>query len=183
MKAVTAGDVVAGKRLAPIARVHVQAGPFRLHLRDLDVLRLEHHVRARAMSRRQQIADDLALGVDGDRTTAGQLGQIDPMTGATKRDVQAFVTQSLARQAAAEAGVVKQIDGGLLEHARPYALDDVLLAPALDGNRVDASLLEEVAQQQSGGPRADDADGDTRGGHGSRHCDMGPGAIILSCRS
>ena len=183
MKAVTAGDVVAGKRLAPIARVHVQAGPFRLHLRDLDVLRLEHHVRAGAMSRRQQIADDLTLGVDGDRTTASQLGKIDPMTGATKRDVQAFVTHPFERQATAEAGIVKQIDRRLLEHARSHALDDVLLAPALDRHRVDASLLEEVAQQQSGGPRADDADGDTRGSHESRHCDMGVGAIILSCRS
>src|SRR6476646_2686067 len=110
MKAVTAGDVVAGKCLAPIARVHVQAGPFRLHLRDLDVLRLEHHVRASSMSRRQQVADDLTLGVDGDRTTASQLGQIDPMTGATKGDVQTFVTHPLSLQAIAEAAVVTQLD-------------------------------------------------------------------------
>jgi hypothetical protein len=105
------------------------------------------------------------------------------MTGAAKGDVQTFVTHPLSLQAIAEAAVVKQIDSGLLEHARPHALDDVLLAPALDRHRVDASLLEEVAQQQPGGPGADDADGDTRGSHESRHCDMGVGAIILSCRS
>ena len=84
----------------------------------------------------------------------------------------------------AEACLVEQVDGGLLEHARPHALDDVLFTLGLDGDRVDASLLEEMAQQQPGGPGADDADGNTRGaGHGSRHCDMGAGPIILSCRS
>jgi hypothetical protein len=136
------------------------------------------------MSRGQQIANDLALGVDRNRAPTGQLGQIDAMTGAAKGDVQAFVTHPLARQPIAEADLVQQIDGGLLEHARSHALDDVLLAPDLDGDRVDASLLEEMAQQQPGGPGANDADCDARGGaHGSRHCDMGASAIILFCRS
>ena len=94
------------------------------------MLRLEHQMRAGAMSRGQQIADDLALGVDRDRAPARQLGQIDAMTDAAKGDVQAFVTHPLARQPIAEAGLVKQIDGGLLEHARSHALDDVLLALA-----------------------------------------------------
>ena len=58
----------------------------------------------------------------------------------------------------ADAHRVHQVHGALLEHAGTDALDDVLAAVALDDDRVDAGLVQQLPQHQARGARADDAD-------------------------
>ena len=53
---------------------------------------------------------------------------------------------------------MQQIDGALLEHARPHPIDHVLAAAVLDDDRIDAVQMQQLAEQQPGRTRADDAD-------------------------
>ena len=62
-----------------------------------------------------------------------------------------------AREPIAHADLVHQIDRTLFEHTRAHALDDMLAAPVLDDDRVDAVEVEELPKHETSWPRANDA--------------------------
>ena len=66
--------------------------------------------------------------------------------------------QPFAAQSFAYAQLDHQIDRALLEHAGSHPLDHIIAAAIFNDDRVDALQMKHLAQQQSGGPRADDAD-------------------------
>src|SRR5256885_8093361 len=66
--------------------------------------------------------------------------------------------ESLAAHALSEPGLSHEIDGALLEHARAYALLDILAAAALEHDRLDADTRKQMGEHQPRGPRTDDAD-------------------------
>ena len=67
--------------------------------------------------------------------------------------------------ALAEADSCSRSTVRLLEHAGADALDHVPLAANLDRDRVDAGLLQEMAEQQARRSGADDPDGGSRVTH------------------
>ena len=80
------------------------------------------------------------------------------MPRSAKCQVDAVVPQALARQAVADAHRVHQVHRALLEDAGTDTLDDVLARVALDNDRIDASLVQQLTQNQARGARADDGD-------------------------
>jgi hypothetical protein len=72
--------------------------------------------------------------------------------------VDAVVDQALARQSIAETGFDEQIDRALLEDTRADPMLDVLPAASFNNDRFDPLEVQEMRQQQSGGPGADDPD-------------------------
>ncbi len=67
----------------------------------------------------------------------------------------------------ADAGLVQQVDGDLLQHAGANAAEHVLGGLALEDDGVDAGLVQQLAEQQAGRAGADDGD---LGSHGDVSC-------------
>ena len=157
MEPVAARDEVAGNLVIGAVVPIADARMCRVDVVDAQARCLEQEHPAAALARRDQILDDLALPVDGDRAAAGELGEVDVMPRSAKRKVDAVVPQAL-RQAIADAHRVHQVHRALLEDAGTDALDDVLARVALDDHRVDAGLVQQLTQNQARGARADDRD-------------------------
>ena len=83
------------------------------------------------------------------------------------------------RQPVAEPDLAEQIDRRLFEDAGTNALDDVRFAADFHGHRVDAGLVEQVAEEQARGTGADDGNGDACVGHQrvARHFDTAADAF------
>ena len=62
------------------------------------------------------------------------------------------------RSRGVDAEVGHQVDGALLQHAGAHAAFDVVAAPRLQHDAVDAGALQQQRQEQPRGTRADDAD-------------------------
>ena len=129
-----------------------------IEVSNADVVDLEPQRLAGRDARVDQILDDFVLSVDRDGAAAGQLRERNAMALAAERHVNPFVPQPFAREAVAEADLVHQIDGALLEHARADALDHMLLAAIFEDERMDAPQVEKVAEHQPCRTAADDAD-------------------------
>ena len=77
---------------------------------------------------------------------------------AREPQLDAVVDEPLAPQPLADADLVQQVDRALLQHARADPLLDVLAAPVLEHDGVDARQVQQMREHQSGGPGADDPD-------------------------
>ena len=104
-----------------------------------------------------QILHHFVLPVDRNGLAAAQLLQVDVVTLAAKTEVQPLMRQAFALQPFAHAHLDHQIDGALLQHPGAHALDHILLAAVFNDDRIDALQVQQVSQQQAGGPGADDA--------------------------
>ena len=158
VKAVAPGDEIAADLVRHGVQLKTHA---RLRRRDLvhrHVLDVEIEGPARRPARRDQILHHFVLAVDGDRPTAGEFREVDPMPCAGEGDIQPLVAQAFAIQPIADARVAQEIDRALLEHPGAHALDDVILAAILEDDRIDAGEVQQVAQQQARGAGADDCD-------------------------
>ena len=105
-----------------------------------------------------QVLDDFVLAVDRDRTAAGQAGHVDPMACASEADVNPLVTHALPAEAIANARLVHQVHGPLLEHSCTHAFNDVIPAPAFEDDRVDARTMQQMTEHQSRRPGTHDSD-------------------------
>ena len=169
VKAVATGNKVAGnfKRLTVFLEPHtglVGVKVQHLHLAGL-VIRGQTGLRARV----HQVAGDLSLSIDHHVLAAGERGQIHPVALTGKQHVKAAVHQAVAVHACAHTGLVEQVHGDLLEHASADAAQHVVRALALHNHRVDTGLVQQLAQQQTGGTCANNGDLGANGtGHGFR---------------
>jgi hypothetical protein len=68
------------------------------------------------------------------------------------------VDEPLAQQSLPHPDFVQQVDCALLEDAGSDSLLDVLSAPVLENDRVDARQMEELRQHEPGGTGTDDPD-------------------------
>ena len=157
MEAVAAGDHVALELMRFALVAEVDAGPVGLQLVHGNVLDLEQERLARLEPRADQVLDDLRLPVDDDRL-AGQRREVDPMALAVELQLDAPVDDPLALHTHADAGVAEEVGGALLQHPRANAMLDVLAAPVLEDDRVDALEVEQVRERQAGRAGADDPD-------------------------
>ena len=78
------------------------------------------------------------------------------MGAAGERDLDAVVRQPLGVEPGGAAGAVQQVDGALLEHAGADPAEDVVAADAVEDHRLDPGVVQQLAEQQAGRPRADD---------------------------
>src|SRR5207245_699458 len=81
-----------------------------------------------------------------------------PVPLAVELQLDALVDDPLALHALADPRLAQEIGGALLEHARPYALLDVLAAAVLEDDGVDALEVQQVRERQPGRAGADDPD-------------------------
>jgi hypothetical protein len=95
------------------------------------------------------------------------------------------MTHPLAGEPITDANLVHEIDSALLEYTRAHAFDDMLTAPVLDDDGVDALEVEELPEHETSGPGADDADLST--GDHEDQCTWGTGAVaewgLVRCQS
>jgi hypothetical protein len=123
-----------------------------------DRLGLEADLPAVAEPPCDEILHHLLLPVEGDRLPSGQLREVDPVARAEEPQLDPLVDETLALEPLADAGRLQQLDRAVLENPSTDALLDVLAAAHLEDDRLDAVEVEEVGQDEPGGPRADDAD-------------------------
>ena len=121
-------------------------------------LGLEQDRAAARKPRRDQILHHLLLAVDRDDLARRQHRQIDVDDAAAEADVEPRVGHALAMQPLAGAEFVHQRDGALLQHAGAHAALDVVAAPRLQHDAVDAGAMQQQRQEQPGRTGADDPD-------------------------
>ena len=80
------------------------------------------------------------------------------MTHAIDANLHAVMHQAFAVHARADAGLVQEIDGHLLDHAGADAAEHVLRRLPFQDDVVDAVLVQELAEQQARRTGADDGD-------------------------
>ena len=120
-----------------------------------DVRRLEEKRPLRRDTSRDEVLDDLLLAVDRD-APAREVGERDPVPAPFETQLDAVMDDALAVETLRHADLRQQVDGSLLEHARPDALLDVLAAARLEDDGVDALQVQQVRKRQTRRPGADD---------------------------
>ena len=146
VEAVAAGDGVAAQLVVGAVVPEADAGRVGVDVVHADVVDLEQQLGARRQPRLDEVADHLLLAVDGDRGTAGQLRQRDPVPDAVEAQLEPLVHEPLAVQALAQPGGPQQVDGALLEHPGAHALLDVGAAARLEHDGLDPLRGEQVAE-------------------------------------
>ena len=157
MIAVAAGDKVAVETDRTAIRDEGEEGVLAIEAARLDRLGFIVGRAALGLAPLDEVAGQLGLPVDGDML-AGQRLEIDAMAVAGEGEREAVVAKRLGRQALSRAGLGQHVDRSLLQHAGAHARQDVGAARPVDDDGVDARSAQQLAQQQAGGPAADDGD-------------------------
>ena len=76
-------------------------------------------------ARFHQVARQFGLAIDHDALAAGQRVHVDAVAPAAAQHLEAAMHQALAMHALADAGLVQQVDGDLLQHAGADAAEHV----------------------------------------------------------
>ncbi len=158
VKAVAAGDEVAGQLVLRAVQAIADARLAAVDIVDRDVRRLETDLSVLGEAQGDHVLHRLVLTVDRDRAAAGQVFKIDPVAAAGEANFDAPVDQALAPQAFAEPRLDQGFDGDLLQHAGPDPALHVSAAARLENDRFDALQMQKPRQQEPGWPGADDAD-------------------------
>ena len=82
----------------------------------------------------------------------GEVGQRDAVVPPVEPDPDAVVRRCPRGRADRPGRLAEQLDGPLLEHAGPDAVLDVVAAPGLQHDRLDAPCGEQVGQESPAGP-------------------------------
>ena len=80
------------------------------------------------------------------------------MAQAVEQQLDAAVRQALGVHAGADAGFVEQVDRNLFQHAGADAAQHVVRRVRFEDDGVDVGLVQQLAEDQSGGAGADDGD-------------------------
>src|SRR5215211_847171 len=156
--AVAAGDEVTCE-LAPFPFVDEgDRRRFCIDPGERHVLGLEEQRPPALDPRGYQVLDDLLLPVNRDRAAACERRKVDPVALAGELQLDSLVDEALAAQAIADAHLLEQVDGALLEHAGPDPALDVLAAARFQDDRIDSAEVEELRQHEAGGAGAHDPD-------------------------
>jgi hypothetical protein len=78
------------------------------------------------------------------------------MAASVEVELETLVDQAFAIQSIGEPRAPKQVDGSLLQQARLHPLLDVLAAPALEDDGVDALPRQEMREEEDARARSDD---------------------------
>src|SRR5262249_22342901 len=122
VEAVAASDEIAGQRLVASLLAEPNAGRRRVEPFDRNRLGLEANVASACETRGDQVLADWGLAVDDDALVVGQVGERAGVAHALETQRKTMVHEPLAREPIADAEVVEEIDGALLEQAGALAL-------------------------------------------------------------
>jgi hypothetical protein len=75
-----------------------------------------------------------------------------------KRNLDAVMHEAFLVKPRRNAGLLQQANHALLDHARADSAEHIVRAPVLQNDRVDALLVQKLAEQEPGRPGADDRD-------------------------
>jgi hypothetical protein len=160
MEAIAAGNKVAVdfRGLAIMCECHTRL--IRGDVQELHILRFKNNFSSSLVSRVNQIAQHLMLGVDGDRSAAYEVVEINAVRLSVEAELNAMMHLAFVREPLANATGFQQIDRRLLEHAGPHGGLHCRPRTSFQHDRIDAALLQQVRKQQ---PRRSGADnGDLR---------------------
>src|SRR5689334_15748231 len=163
--AVAPGDEVALQPMlaAVLAPRHARRGGVEIVRSNL--VRFVDRRAAEIAARIHEVVRDFGLAVDDDPLAARQAMQVDAMAGVAERQLDAVVEKPFATHARAYAGLVEQVGRRLLEHAGSDAAQYVLAAASFQDDVVNAGAMQQLTEQQSRRPGADDRDLRSRGRH------------------
>ena len=152
---VATGDHVALELVRDALVQVADARPLGIQVVHRDVSRLEQERPFRREASGDEVLHDFLLAVDRD-APAREVGERDPVPAPLEAQLDPVMNDALAVQALGHAHLGQQVDGSLLEHARPDALLDVLAAARLEDDGVDALQVQQVRKRQTRRPGADD---------------------------
>ena len=109
------------------------------------------------LTRSPEVLRDLRLAVEPDAAT-DEVDEVEVVPFVRPLEVDAPVLLALAVDPVTQADPVEHLDGRALQDARPDPGLDVVPGARLDDHRVDASLREEVREEEAGRAGADDGD-------------------------
>jgi hypothetical protein len=122
VKAVATGDDVALEncQLSVVAIPNSWRLGFDVAYRDVTCVKVQRL--AVGNCRRDQVLDDFMLPVHSDGSTACELGHVDTVIESTEAKKDSAMDESLSAHSLADADLIEQIRGIVLEHTRPCAL-------------------------------------------------------------
>ena len=157
VKPVTARDDVAFESSQLAGMTILDRRCVRLDVVQRNTLDVEQQRLSVGDRRGDQVLDDLVLPVDGDRSTARQLRHVDSMIAAVEAKRDTFVNEPLAAQPFADADVLEQVGGVVLQHARSRALLAVRAALRFQDHGLDAPERQHAREDEPRRSGADDS--------------------------
>ena len=112
-----------------------------------------------------QVAGDFGLAVDHHRLAAGQCLEVDVGELAIQRQFKAIMHQPFTVHALAHAGFAQQVHHALFQHPGADAPLHVIGALAFNNQGLDTGVMQQLAEQQSGGASANNGDLGFQGFH------------------
>ncbi|PAV93217.1 hypothetical protein WR25_22854 [Diploscapter pachys] len=156
MEAIAAGDVIALDPVLATVLVERQVRPRPLDVMGLDIVGRIDDRRPTQLASLHQVAGDLGLAVDHHRLASGQCLEVKTLAMTTDQQLDPFMDQPFAIHALGHAGFAQQLDRALFEHAGTDAPQHIVRGLALDDQRIDAGVVQQLAEQQAGRAGADD---------------------------
>src|SRR5215469_10993924 len=106
------------------------------------------NVPARPQPGVDQISYDVCLRIDGDGAPASQVVKVNAMIATLKTQRNSVVDEALTEHPLSDTHVGQQVDGVLLENARPYPLLYVFASSRFQHDRLNALQVQQVRQHQ-----------------------------------
>ena len=162
---ITAGDVVAlqAKRFALM--LERQPGSITFKIMGLHVARFIQGGGASGGAGGHQVAGDFGLAVDHHRLAAGQRLEVDVGQLTVQRQLEAIMHQAFGIHALAHARLAQQVDHALFQHPGADTALYVVGTLALQDQGLDTGVVQQLAEQESGGTGADNGDLGFQGFH------------------
>lgn len=127
----------------------------------LHLLRFVHRGQTGLGTHFHQIARHFRLAIDHHTLAARQLMQVDAMALAAKQQLNAVMGQTFSVHALGSTGFFQQVYADLLQHTCTDTAQHVVAAALLQDDVVNASLVQQLTQQQTGRACTHDDDGGT----------------------
>ncbi len=159
VEAVAPGNEIAGKLVRLTVLAKRDARLVGVEVPNRNAFDAEPDFAARVQACGDEVLDHLVLRVHGDRAPSRQRRQVDPMTASAEAQLDPVMDEALALHPRPHAGLVEEIDGALLKHARADRALDLAAATDLEDDGLDAIPVQQVRKQEPGRARADDPHG------------------------
>ena len=158
MEAVAARDEVAFDLMHLAIFFIAHLGVLAVETDRLHVLRLVNRGQALLGPHFHEIARHLGLAIHHHALATGKAMQVDAVALALEQQLDTVMGQAFLIHAGVGTRRLEQVHRDLFKHAGANAAQHVVGAALLEDDVVDASLVQQLAQKQARGARADDGD-------------------------
>ncbi|MNF27495.1 hypothetical protein D3C84_81500 [compost metagenome] len=158
MEAVATGDVVAIETIPFAVFLKSDKRFVGFHAVGNDVVGLINRLRASLPTSGHQVAGDFGLAVDHHGLATRQGVQIDVYLASVEGQFEAAMHQSLGVHALTHASLTQQLYHALFKYPGANASEHVIRCLAFKDEGVDTSVVQQLAEEQSGRTGADNGD-------------------------